>query len=62
MWLHKGCTRCGGDMYNSMTEDGEVLTCLQCGHERLIRPRRPLMTDAEVMALFHDDGPTGLAA
>lgn len=55
MWLPRGCTRCSGDLYKTMTEDGEVLSCLQCGHELLAVPRRPRMSDAEAYALFHDD-------
>ena len=52
MWLPKGCTRCGGDLYKTVTEDGEVHTCLQCGREYLAQPRRPMMTDAEVYSVF----------
>jgi predicted nucleic acid-binding Zn-ribbon protein len=54
MWMPKGCTRCGGDLYQSTTEDGQVLSCLQCGREFLAQPRRPMMSDDEVYALFHE--------
>ncbi|HEX6512019.1 MAG TPA: hypothetical protein VF157_06965 [Chloroflexota bacterium] len=62
MWMTKGCTRCGGDLYRTMTEDGAVLSCLQCGREFLARPRRPQMTDEEVYALLHADEEHTLAA
>ncbi|HLG73402.1 MAG TPA: hypothetical protein VK009_23525 [Chloroflexota bacterium] len=54
MWLPKGCTRCGGDLYATESEDGLVHSCLQCGREVLVQPRHPLMTDAEILALFHE--------
>ena len=62
MWKPKGCSRCGGDMYQTASEDGDVLSCLQCGRETLVRPRRRQMTDAEVYALFHEDGRERVAA
>lgn len=62
MWKPKGCTRCGGDLYQTMTEDGDVLTCLQCGREFLAHPRRPEMSPDEIYALFHSDDPEPLAA
>jgi len=55
MWMTKGCNRCGGDLYKTTTEDGDVLTCLQCGREFLARPRRMEMTPEEMYALFHED-------
>jgi predicted RNA-binding Zn-ribbon protein involved in translation (DUF1610 family) len=62
MWKPKGCTRCGGDLYQTVSEDGDVLSCLQCGREFLARPNRPRMTDAEVYALFHGDEQQRIAA
>jgi predicted nucleic acid-binding Zn-ribbon protein len=55
MWMPKGCTRCRGDLYETVTEDGHVMTCLQCGREFLAHPRRPEMTREEMSALFRDD-------
>ena len=62
MWKSKGCTRCGGDLYQTASEDGDVLSCLQCGREFLAQPRRPSMTDAEVYALFHETDHEPMAA
>ena len=55
MWVPKGCQRCGGDLYESSTEDGVVATCLQCGRESLVKPRYQEMSPRELYALFHDD-------
>jgi hypothetical protein len=57
MWKPKGCSRCGGDLYQTVSEDGLVLSCLQCGREFLAVSRRASMTDAEVYALFHEEHP-----
>ncbi len=54
MWKPKDCDRCGGDMYKTLTEDGEVLSCLQCGRERELAAR-PQMSVEEVRALLMDD-------
>ena len=54
MWAPKGCVRCGGDLYKTMSEDGLVATCLQCGHEHLERPKHPEMTQAELYRLFRE--------
>ncbi len=62
MWMPKGCIRCGGDLYRTATEDGDVLSCLQCGREFLARPRRPQMTSEELYALFHAEGHEKAAA
>ena len=55
MWVPKGCERCGGDLYETNTEDGLVATCLQCGREFLARPRHPQMSQEQLHALFHED-------
>ena len=55
MWRPKGCSRCGGDLYQTSTEDGEVLSCLQCGREVLLAERIPTMSREQVLALFHED-------
>lgn len=62
MWKPKGCRRCGGDLYKTVTEDGDVLSCLQCGRELLDHPRYLEMTPAEKYALFHSDEPAPIAA
>jgi DNA-directed RNA polymerase subunit RPC12/RpoP len=62
MWKPKGCTRCGGDLYQTATEDGDVMTCLQCGREFLEHARHPEMTRREMLELFHSDDPEPIAA
>ncbi|GEM_PF-5273908 len=55
MWMPKGCDKCGGDLYKTTTDDGEVLSCLQCGREFLARPRHQEMTVEQVRALLAAD-------
>jgi len=55
MWFPKGCQRCGGDLYKTVTEDGDVMTCLQCGREHLAAMRRPELSPEEIYALFEED-------
>jgi len=62
MWISRGCTRCGGDLYKTADEDGDVLSCLQCGCEFLAQRRRPEMSPEETYALFHEDEPAAAAA
>ena len=57
MWMPKACVRCGGDLYATATEDGQVMTCLQCGREFLAQPWRPQMTVEEVTALLRENEP-----
>ena len=33
MWIIKGCTRCGGDLFLELDLDGFHEHCLQCGYE-----------------------------
>ena len=62
MWVPKGCDRCGGDLYKTSTEDGVVASCLQCGREFLSVRSRPIMSAAELYAVFHDEEPARKAA
>ncbi|HLQ33470.1 MAG TPA: hypothetical protein VK457_12350 [Chloroflexota bacterium] len=61
MWISRGCTRCGGDLYKTVAEDGDVLSCLQCGREFLAARRRAEMSQEEAYALFHEDEPARAA-
>ena len=42
-------------MYRTVTEDGDVLCCLQCGFERDISDTRPKMSVEEIRALLMGD-------
>lgn len=62
MWIAKGCDRCGGDLYKTYTEDGQVLCCLQCGHEFVVRPAHQPMSKEAVRALLLGSGDEPIAA
>ncbi|HUZ76240.1 MAG TPA: hypothetical protein VMV93_01515 [Chloroflexota bacterium] len=52
MWKPKACDRCGGDMYRTSTDDGDVMCCLQCGREHTLAMPRPSLTVEEIRALL----------
>jgi ribosomal protein L37E len=36
--VHKGCERCGGDLFEEEFLDSTDLVCLQCGYRQALTP------------------------
>lgn len=61
MYWIKGCTRCNGDLYESVDQYGEFIACIQCGHypneveEAAIRRSSRLGTPSRSKRIYRTD-------